>query len=81
MLKATKVDGSYDSDPITNKDAKRFERLSYLEVINKKLRVMDSTAITLCMEHKMPIIVFDLNKPGNIEDVIQGHDIGTYVGD
>ncbi len=81
VLKATKVDGIYDADPITNKDAKRFERLSYLEVINKKLRVMDSTAITLCMEHKMPIIVFDLNKPGNIEDVIQGHDIGTYVGD
>lgn len=81
VLKATKVDGIYDKDPITNSDAVRFKSLTYLDVLNKRLQVMDSTAITLCMEHQMPIIVFDLKKEGNIERVIRGEDIGTYVGD
>ena len=81
VLKATKVDGIYDKDPITNADAVRFKSLRYLDVLNKRLEVMDSTAITLCMEHQMPIIVFDLKKEGNIERVIKGEDIGTYVGD
>ena len=81
VLKATKVDGIYDKDPITNSDAVRFKSLTYLDVLNKRLQVMDATAITLCMEHQMPIIVFDLKKEGNIERVIRGEDIGTYVGD
>jgi uridylate kinase len=81
VLKATKVDGIYDKDPVTNADAVRFKSLGYLEILNKRLEVMDSTAITLCMEHQMPIIVFDLKKEGNIQRVINGEDIGTYVGD
>ncbi|MDP6505429.1 MAG: UMP kinase, partial [Planctomycetota bacterium] len=81
VLKATKVDGVYDSDPMVNPDAERFDELSYRDVINRDLRVMDQTAITLCREHKMPVIVFDLKKEGNIEGVIAGKNIGTYVGD
>jgi uridylate kinase len=81
VLKATKVDGIYDKDPFISNDAVRFKNLTYLDVLNKRLKVMDSTAITLCMEHQMPIIVFDLKKEGNIERVIQGEDIGTFVGD
>lgn len=81
LLKATKVDGVYDSDPLKFPQAVWFERLSYLEVLNRNLRVMDSTAITLCMEHKMPIIVFNLKKHGNIERVVRGETIGTFVGD
>ncbi|MBI2194944.1 MAG: UMP kinase [Planctomycetes bacterium] len=81
LLKATKVDGVYDSDPMKTPEAVRFEHLNYLDVLNQRLRVMDSTAITLCMEHKMPIIVFNLLKPGSIEQAIRGVNIGTYVGD
>lgn len=81
VLKATKVDGVYDRDPVKHPDAERFDRLTYMEVLRRQLKVMDSTAISLCMEHQMPIIVFDLKKQGNIERVIQGDDIGTYVCD
>lgn len=79
ILKATKVDGVYDSDPKKNPGAKRFEKLSFLEVLNRDLRVMDSTSISLCMENKMPIIVFDLFKRGNMKRVILGEDIGTLI--
>lgn len=79
ILKATKVDGVYSDDPMKNKKAKRFEKLSYIEVVNKDLKVMDRTAVTLCMENKLPIVVFDLFGKGNIKRVMQGDKIGTLV--
>lgn len=79
ILKGTKVDGVYDSDPMINYDAKRFSHLTYLDVLNQKLKVMDSTAISLCMDHNLKIVVFDLFKKGNIKRVILGEDIGTIV--
>lgn len=79
ILLAKKVDGVYDSDPAVNKDAKKFEKLSYIDVINKGLGVMDSTAASLCMDNKIPIIVFDLKNPNNIIKVIKGEMIGTIV--
>jgi uridylate kinase len=80
VLKATKVDGVYDADPATNPRAKRFNRLDYLDLINKDLRVMDHTAVTLCRENNIPIIVFDLSHDDNLEGVVGGKPIGTYVG-
>ena len=80
VLKATKVDGIYDDDPMTNPKAKRFTRLDYLDLINKDLRVMDHTAVTLCRENNIPIIVFDLSHTGNLEGVVAGKQIGTFVG-
>jgi len=79
ILKATKVDGVYSDDPIKNKKAKKFNELSYIEVVNKNLQVMDRTAVTLCMENNLPIVVFDLFKKGNIKKVIQGEKKGTLV--
>ena len=79
ILKATKVDGVYDRDPVKNPDAKRFNELTYREVIEKNLKVMDLTAITLCMDNNLPIIVFDLNKTGNIFKVVTGESTGTYI--
>ncbi len=79
ILKATKVDGVYDSDPLLHKDAKKFRRLSYLDVLEKQLKVMDATAISLCMDHKIPIIVFNLKKKGNIKRVVLGDNVGTTV--
>ncbi len=79
ILKATKVDGIYSDDPKKNQDAKRFKKLRYMDVLKKGLKVMDSTAITLCMDNDLPIIVFDLLKQGNIRRVITGQDIGTTV--
>ena len=79
LLKATQVDGIYTEDPKRNPKARRFERLSYLDVLNKRLRVMDSTAISLCMEHALPILVFDLSRRGNIERAVRGERIGTLV--
>jgi len=79
ILKGTKVDGVYDSDPKLNAGAKRFDALSYLDVLNKNLKVMDSTAISLCMDNKMPIVVFDLFKQGNMRKVVSGENIGTTV--
>ncbi len=79
ILKATKVDGVYSDDPMKNKKAKRFQELTYIEVVNKDLKVMDRTAVTLCMENNLPIVVFDLFKAGNIKKVIQGAPIGTLV--
>jgi uridylate kinase len=79
ILKATKVDGIYDSDPVANPDAKLFDRLTYLEVLEKELRVMDTTAVTLCMENKLPIVVFNLLRSGNIKEVVLGSKVGTIV--
>lgn len=79
LLKGTKVDGVYDSDPMLNPDAKRIEHLDYIEVLNRGLKVMDATAISLCMDNKMPIVVFDLNKDGNIKRVVNGETVGTKV--
>lgn len=79
LLKATKVDGVYDSDPKKNPGAKRFEHLTYRQVVERNLGVMDMTAITMCMENKLPIIVFNGLVPGNLEKVIKGHPIGTRV--
>jgi uridylate kinase len=79
VLKATRVDGIYDSDPKENPSAKRFEELSYIEVLQRGLKVMDSTAISLCMDNQLPIIVFDLNQKGALENVVDGKAIGTLV--
>ncbi|HCH61701.1 MAG TPA: UMP kinase [Deltaproteobacteria bacterium] len=79
ILKATKVDGVYDRDPEKHPDAKRFESLSYLEVLNRGLRVMDATAVSLCMDNDLPIVVFDLNVPGNVARVVCGEPIGTHL--
>jgi len=79
ILKATKVDGIYSADPHTDPSAQRYTNLSYLEVLNQGLQVMDSTAITMCMENDLPIIVFDLMHEGNIEKVVMGEEIGTLV--
>jgi len=80
ILMAKKVDGVYDSDPLINPQARKFHFLEYIEVINKGLGVMDSTAASLCMENNIPIIVFDLTKNGNILKAVMGEKIGTYVG-
>ena len=79
ILKATKVDGIYDSDPIKNPKARRFERLTYLEVLQKGLKVMDTTAISLCMDNHLPIIVYDIKRPGNLRRIVLGERVGTLV--
>ena len=81
IMKATKVDGVYDADPVKNKSAVMFKKISYIDVLTKNLKVMDSTAITLCRDNSLPIIVFNLQKKGNIRSVICGKKIGTYVGE
>ena len=79
LMKATKVDGIYDCDPVKNPDAKRYDRISYIDVLAKGLHVMDSTATSLCMDNKMPILVFDLTVNGNISRVLKGENVGTTV--
>src|ERR1700730_9508134 len=79
ILKATRVDGIYDADPEKVQGANRFDRISYIDVLQRGLAVMDSTAISLCMENKMPIIIFDLNQPGNIKRVVLGEKVGSLV--
>ena len=79
ILKGTRVDGVYDSDPEKNADAIRFPEISYLDVLRKDLRVMDLTAITLCKENKLPIIIFNMNVPGNLRRVVLGESIGSKV--
>ena len=79
ILKATKVDGVYDADPVLVKDAKMFDRISYMEVLQQGLKVMDSTAISLCKDNNLPIIVFNLNRPGNIRRVVSGEKVGSLV--
>ena len=80
ILKATRVDGVYSADPMKVKSAKKFDRLKYIDVLKKGLKVMDATAISLCMDNKLPIVVFNLNKEGNIRRVLMGEKIGTVVG-
>jgi uridylate kinase len=79
LMKATKVDGIYDKDPMKHKDAVKFEKISYIDVLNKNLKVMDLTAVSLCMDNKLPILSFDLTKKGNILRAVLGEDIGTTV--
>ena len=79
ILKATKVDGIYDADPLKQSDANKFEELTYIEVLNRQLKVMDSTAISLCMDNQLPIIVFNIMEKGNIKRVVSGESIGTLV--
>jgi uridylate kinase len=80
ILKGTRVDGVYDSDPEKNPNAVKFDKISFQDCISKNLKVMDMTAFTLCMENKLPIIVFDMNQPGNLLRVVQGGEVGTLVG-
>ncbi|HEX6145169.1 MAG TPA: UMP kinase [Acidimicrobiia bacterium] len=79
LLKASKVDGIYDSDPKSNHEAKRHEELSYMDFISAELRVMDTTAVTMCKEHGVPIVVFDMLTPGNIVKAVSGEKIGTVI--
>jgi uridylate kinase len=79
ILKATKVDGVYSADPLKVKSAKKFDTLQYIDVLKKGLKVMDATAVSLCMDNKLPIVVFNLNKEGNIKRVVLGEKIGTIV--
>ncbi|MEW6065279.1 uridylate kinase [Desulforamulus profundi] len=80
ILMAKQVDGVYEADPLKNPDAKKFDELSYIEVLNRGLQVMDSTAVSLCMDNKIPLLVFNLNVEGNIKRAILGERIGTFVG-
>lgn len=79
LMKATKVDGVYDCDPAKNADANRFDHISYMEVLQRGLNVMDATATSLCMDNEVPMIVFDLTKPGNIQAALRGQDVGTTI--
>jgi uridylate kinase len=79
ILKATKVDGIYDSDPMKNPDAKKFERITYSEALSRRLQVMDSTAFSLCMDNRMPIIVFDMSDMSNIRRAVMGEPVGSLV--
>ncbi len=79
ILKGTKVDGIYTADPMLHPEATKFERISYLKVLEQGLRVMDATAISLCMDNKLPIVVFNLRTPGNLRRVIEGEAVGTTV--
>ena len=79
ILKATKVDGVYDADPLLHENARKFAELTYLDVLKNRLKVMDATAISLCMDHQIPIIVFNLRERGNIKRVVLGEPVGTKV--
>jgi uridylate kinase len=79
ILKGTKVDGIYTADPVVHADAVKFSSISYLQVLEKGLKVMDATAISLCMDNRLPIVVFNLRQPGNVRRVVMGEPIGTTV--
>jgi uridylate kinase len=81
ILKATKVDGVYDQDPVKHPEARRFAQVSYLDALNKGLKVMDATAISLCMDNRLPIIVFSMNEAGTFQRVLNGEPVGTVVND
>jgi uridylate kinase len=81
ILKATKVDGVYDRDPVADPTAIRFDKLSFSEALSRRLKVMDSTAFSLCMDNRIPIVVFDMNKPSNFTDIVLGKTIGTVVSE
>jgi uridylate kinase len=79
IMKATKVDGVYDADPVENPDATKYDEVSYIEVLNKGLKVMDATAISLCMDNDLPILVFNMEREGNIDRALAGESVGTIV--
>ena len=79
LLKATKVDGVYEKDPMKNKNVKKYDTLKYIDVLNRGIKVMDSTAISLCMDNQMPLIVFSLQKKGNLARIIKGEKLGTLI--
>ncbi len=79
LIKATKVDGIYDADPVLVKDAKMFDQITYLDILKRGLKVMDSTAITMCRDNNLPIVIFNLNQPGNIRRVVTGEKVGSLV--
>lgn len=79
LMKATKVDAIYDKDPVKHSDAKKYDKISYIDVLKQGLQVMDSTAISLCMDNKLPIMIYDLSSPGNILKAVTGENIGTIV--
>ena len=79
LIKATKVDGVYDSDPQTNPDARKFDQLTYIDALNRGVRVMDSTALTLCMENQMPIIVLNLWQDDSVRQAVLGKKVGTLI--
>ena len=79
LLKGTQVDGVYDKDPLKHADAQRFERLTYQEVVERRLQVMDRTAVTLCSEHGLPLFVFDISEPGNLVAAVDGQQAGTWI--
>ncbi|HIE94427.1 MAG TPA: uridine monophosphate kinase, partial [Acidobacteria bacterium] len=79
IMKATKVDGIFTADPVTDPTATRIDRLTHLEVLERQLRVMDATAISLCMDNKLPILVFNLLKPGNVRRAVMGEQVGSVV--
>jgi uridylate kinase len=79
ILKATKVDGIYTADPVTHPEATKYDRISYLRVLEQGLKVMDATAISLCMDNRLPIVVFNLRTPGNLKRAIMGEEIGSTV--
>ena len=81
LLKATKVDGIYDADPVTNANAKKMDNVTYLEVLKRQLKIMDLTAISLAMDNKLPVIVFNLKTKGNLRRVVCGEDVGTRIGE
>ena len=79
VAKATKVDGVYNKDPVRFPDARRYDKISYAEVLSQGLAVMDATAVSLCKENKLPVVVFNLNVPGNIRRMVSGEEIGTLI--
>jgi uridylate kinase len=81
MLKATKVDGVYTADPVADPDAKRYTKMTYMELLEKNLRVMDGTAVSFCREYKIPIVVFDVNLPGQLQQAVLGKDVGTKIAE
>ena len=81
ILKATKVEGVYDADPLKHVGATKFEELTYLDILNRGLKVMDSTAISLCMDNRLPLVVFNVGTAGNLMRVVKGEAVGTTVGD
>ncbi len=81
VIKATKVDGVFDEDPIKNPKAERFQKLSYDEVVTRRLGVMDLTAILLCQDHSLPLRVFNMNKQGALKRIVMGEDVGTLIQD
>src|SRR5215475_8213576 len=79
LLKATKVEGIYDADPVISKDAVKFEQITYMEILRLGLKVMDTTAVSLCKDNNLPMIIFNMNEPGNIRRVVQGEKVGSLV--